>query len=192
MSAAMDAKPDSSCYDLAREHPEPYSQSYQNQHIDLDGPMYAYYNWKEEIDSSQIDIQKQITISSDCRLVIKVIDSDLYVYENSKCYDRLRFGEDPVLNDRYESAIDLMLLALEVYTIPDVDFVINLSDTEDFLDMPEYSLPMMSYSVRLEPPRDRDIKYYTSAASTEGFTYPSFGAYQHALGREQVRIMELS
>lgn len=166
---------DRECLALAMDQTEPYSRSYRNQHIDLEGPEYAYYNWQEPIQKFQIDVQKE-TNASDCRIVLKVKDRELYVYTENVCYDHVTKGSDVAMWVRYESAVELILLALEVYAVPDVDFVINLSDTGD-LDAFEFPVPAMYYSLRMH-------------SKMRGFTYPSFGAYQVSLGSHQVHLKD--
>ena len=64
--------PNLSCLEFAQQHPEPYTEHYRNQQIDLEGPMYALFNWNEDILPSHLESQKTLSQSQDCRMVLKV------------------------------------------------------------------------------------------------------------------------
>ena len=173
ITETLDEDPSAQCIKLARQFPEPYTAEYQEQKIDLDGPMYAFYRMRgERIAKSQIEAQRNASVP-DCRLAIKVKNRELYVYRGNKCFSTVNDRNNTGLRDRYERQLELMLLALEIYDVPDSDFMLGLSDGPIPLDKKGERPPGLSYCI------------VGGDSQRDGFTYPSYGAYGNALGKQQ-------
>lgn len=175
------AMSDTDCLKLAQEYPEPYTLRYEKLRIDLDGPMYATYRWSKPITKKQIDWQRNLTenrrIPGNTRVFFKVMDSVLYIDERDVGYTKvlpegLDSDKGGPLRQRFEKTVELILVALHVYHIPELDFVVELSDA---IHPSKPSDPALSYSLR-------------AFDDSEGFTIPSYGAFSKAIGQNQARL----
>ena len=173
VTEALNSDAPKTCMELARNFPEPYTEEYANQRIDLDGPMYAYYRWKRSIHKAEIEAQKTAKVP-DCRIVFKVMGGSLYVYRKSECYTRMNTDDSLPLKSRYDRQVELILLALEVYDVPNVDFVIQLGDGPFPAEGKNQNIPGLAYCIA------------AGVRKNSGFTYPSYDAYAFSLGRRQV------
>eukprot|EP00210_Caulerpa_lentillifera_P007363 g7038.t1 len=180
--ARQDAKTtiERTCHELADKFDEPYSELYMDRKLDLEGPMYALYRWDTKITKSQLSWQRNLTenrnMPHNTRIFFKVKDSLLYVDQSDIGYQKVfpmgsRAHVNSLLLERYEQSVELILLAIEIYDIPNVDFVLELEDfTYD--TAPEWD-PVLTFSLR-------------HGAEMKGFTFPSGETYANALGTYQM------
>lgn len=181
--------PHARCLKMSIRNREPDSEKYQHQSLNLNGTMFAYYHWNEPFQKSQIDFQKLHSRLEGCKVVFKIIRSQLFVYKRNSCYDAIQSNSiSRIIAERYVSAVELILLAIEIYDIPDVDFVMGFGDTVDPVTMNGHLLPVLSYNIKSPIYGEKEIKYKISVPTSEkGFTFPSYLAYDRSLGPVQVK-----
>ncbi|GMH37143.1 hypothetical protein BSKO_05016 [Bryopsis sp. KO-2023] len=149
------------CRSVARGVVEPYTADYQlrDQEIDLGGPRYAAFKWDGKIERKDFDAAADIRSS---RIMFKILNSTLYVKPTQD-----RNGSE---EKRYVKMIEQLLMAIHIYRIPDMDFLVDVSDSL------ECNHPAFTYSVNIRCERG-------------GFAFPSDGAYGVALGGDQLDLL---
>eukprot|EP00210_Caulerpa_lentillifera_P004356 g4154.t1 len=170
------------CIRILKKYPEPYLNHSTKKTIDLDGPVYATYNWTRPITQDQINEQRNLSKSrGNTRVIFKVKDSVLYVDTTGVIYNKLyRDGAKSTaytvgdLKFRLSVLIELLLLTVHLYNIPDLDFVVELSDVVHPTNPPH---PVFSYSI-------------SGRRVDAGFTIPSYGAFERSLGQNQLLLLE--
>eukprot|EP00210_Caulerpa_lentillifera_P005987 g5722.t1 len=169
------------CAVLAAKYPEPWTPPTKKMKIDLRGTMHAYYRWDGEITQKQLNFQRNLTenrkMPDNTRILFKVKDSRLYVDQTDVGFKKV-FPQGPqvevpsVLKDRFDRTVELILLALELYSIPDVDFALELQDHT--YGGPVWD-PVFTYS-------------HWAGDKNNGFTFPSFELYERSLGEHQTYL----
>eukprot|EP00210_Caulerpa_lentillifera_P004376 g4174.t1 len=176
------ANSEEDCARISKRYPEPYTSSSEKKTIDLDGPVYATYKWTRPITQEQIDEQRNLSNSrGNTRVIFKVKDSVLYVDTIGVIYNELyRDGAKSTgytgghLKFRLNALIELLLLTVHLYNIPDLDFVVELSDNIHPTNPPH---PVLSYSI-------------SGRRVDTGFAIPSYGAFSSSLGQNQLSLLE--
>ena len=164
------------CMLQSRKIAEPYIEAYKNRHLDLNKTMLSYYKWDKPIEKEHMEIQKTTNRAADCRLIFKIKNRNLFVYQKNDCYVKVSDKKWSAQQERYERIAELILLSLEVYDLPDTDFAVELEDTDSMPRGVNGSLPVMTFAFKEKDPDAR------------GFTFPSYGAYVNALGYRQVEL----
>lgn len=168
------------CLSFAMDYKEPYNSPSGKKKVNLKGPVYATYRWTKQMTKSQIDSQRNRTgedqIPESRRVLFKVKDSVLYVDASDTGFAAiypagLDAEEHTPLGQRCAKTIELFLLTLHIYQIPDMDFVLELAD-----------------NVYPNDPQDPVLSY--TLESNEGFTIPSFASYRTAFSPQQVFLFE--
>jgi len=168
------------CATLATQYSEPWAPRNKKMKIDLQGPMHALYRWEGKITKQQLAFQRNLTenrnMPDNTRILFKVKDSTLYVDETDVGFQKV-FPKGPkvdvpsVLKERFDRSVELLLLATELYDIPDLDFALELQDHT--YGGPVWD-PVFTYS-------------HWAGDNNNGFTFPSFELYEKSLGEHQVR-----
>lgn len=155
--------PPKECYRILNAT-EPYSGWYtlKNQQVYLDGPQFAVFNWNGSI--SKETFRKSMGRFTP-RIAFKILNSTLYVLERGHAW-QLRHS----LQFRLDSLIELLLLTIDRYKIPDMDFLVELKD--------EVDCGTASFTYSLD-----------TSCTKSGFSIPSYGAYEFALGPQQMDEM---
>lgn len=130
------------------------------QQIDIDGPHYAGYKWRGLISKEVFNNSLGKTTP---RIAFKVLNSTLYVLKEGNGW-HLRHK----LMFRLDSLIEMLLLTIYKYRIPDMDFLVELND--------ELSCETAAFTYSLD-----------TSCSQAGFSIPSYGAYEYALGPNQMK-----
>lgn len=143
--------------------------------------MHAFYHWEGPITKKHLAFQRNLTenrqMPDNTRILFKVKDSMLYVDETDIGFEKV-FPKGPkvdvpsLLKDRFDRTVELLLLALEFYEIPDMEFALELQDHT--YGGPVWD-PVFVYS-------------HWAGDGNNGFTFPSFELYEHSLGEHQVRF----
>eukprot|EP00210_Caulerpa_lentillifera_P004374 g4172.t1 len=168
------------CVSISKRYPEPYSNHSTKKTIDLDGPVYATYKWTGIITQDQIDEQRnQSKAQKKRRVILKVKDSVLYMDAKTVQFKKLfPDGVESIGNStsnwRFNALIELLLLTLHLYNIPDLDFVVELLDNVHPTNPPH---PVLSYSI-------------SGRRVDAGFTIPSYGAFSSSLGQDQSLLLK--
>lgn len=177
MANSIFTRSSADCLSIAKIYSEPYSPHTPKQTIDLEGPVYASHRWVSQMLKDQIDGQKNRTgekqIQGNRRMLFKIKDSVLYIYSVDTGYKDLyrepaNGGNRKSLGMRLELILEMLLVTLHLYSIPDMDFAIELADN---VHQGKSAVPAFSFSLKV---------------GEEGFTMPSYGAYENAIGIEQV------
>lgn len=167
------------CVSMARKYPEPHTPNALKKKIDLNGPVYATYKWTKPITKELIDIQRnrvgQQRIPGNTRILFKIKDSVLYVDASDAMFktiypEGLESTARSSNKERCDRFIEMLLLTVHLYKIPDLDFVVELSD-----------------AVHPTNPRHPVFSYCISTnKDSVGFTMPSYGAFGSSIGPIQV------
>lgn len=167
------------CVTMARKYPEPHTPNAHKKKIDLNGPVYATYKWTKPITKELIDIQRnrvgENKIPGNTRVLFKIKDSVLYVDASDAMLktiypEGLESSAHSSFKERCDRFIEMLLLTVHLYKIPDVDFVVELSD-----------------AVHPTNPRHPVFSYCISTnEDSVGFTMPSYGAFGSSIGPVQV------
>eukprot|EP00210_Caulerpa_lentillifera_P004373 g4171.t1 len=171
------------CLEISQKYPESYSAHSKKRTINLEGPVYATYIWTQPITKDLIDIQRNrsgnSSIPGNTRVLFKVKDSVLYVDASDTMFNTVYpKGLEATVESPYklrcDALIELLLVTLHLYNVPDLDFVVELSDG---VHPTEPRHPVLSYSISLKNVH-------------AGFTIPSFGAFSHSLGETQSLLLK--
>lgn len=164
-----------SCLEIGAIYPQPYTDEYRIRNADADarapeGPP-AFFRWSGWISRQQFDRVDECDDCDEharCMVFFKILAGKVYVRKSGTGWDKL--WNNPTLEVRYRAAVEMLIVAVHVFHVRDVDFVMN------FEDRLSCGVPAMAYSV--DPSCDQ-----------AGFAVPSWTAYIEARGREQLNAV---
>lgn len=143
---------------------EKYTHGYSSKNltVDLDGPVYAAWKWDGRIERTDFESNLDTGTWS---VAFKILESKLFVRGNDEVLENTMSNR--VFESRYNSMVELLLLAIHMYDIPDMDFIV------DFSDGVECGRATFSY-------------FLNTACVNAGFSLPSNAVYMEALGPQQL------
>lgn len=147
-----------SCEEIARETPEPYTSKYHHTHrlLNISESIWADYNWPGAITERDFIRAR----SSGMYGVFKVFKNKLYCLKTG-------VHEGPEVARFKES----VLMALGLYDIPDVDFLVDYGRVQRHMNVPA-------------------IVFAFNSSTGKGFAAPSPDVVEGALGPTQMEMLE--
>lgn len=152
------------CYDIARRISEPYTQEYvpSKGQVNISRTVWADYNWPGVITEESIGHAQATGIYKS----FKIIDGKLYGASSN----HMMISEEE--SKRMQTFVNAVLLAMRLFDIPDVDFIVDLGDYQRASTNPALHF---AFDMSLDNPM--------------GFTVPDPAAIEGALGPIQLRVL---
>lgn len=143
---------------------EEYTQRYsrRNLGIDLDGPVYAAWKWEGQIQRKDFELGLD---TGAAKVAFKVLNSKLFVKRDEEGMETAS-GKKEVFEDRLDAMVELLLLVIHMYDIPDMDFIVDLGDEVGC--------------------GEATLSYFINATCADaGFSIPSQTVYLESMGPQQ-------
>ncbi|CAD7696621.1 unnamed protein product [Ostreobium quekettii] len=127
----------------------------------------TFFRWEGEIEKDDVERLESCWYCGGTA-AFKVVEGRLYVRRSGRGWGEL--WEKPELEVRYQAAVEMLLMTLHLFAIPNVDFIVNLEDRN------YCGMPALTYGPN-------------PGCQKAGFAMPSWSTYINSRGPQQLEAM---